>query len=161
MGNHQTRLPLDENTVTTRWSMISNPCDIRDALFSKLRFPSLSVPVFIVCSHNISQGAVGVRVIMITKCFNPRCGMPLRYLRHGRIFRFDLPSVSFEAVGLTQRARIIRKVSHFWLCGHCCQTMTLVSDSVLDVRVQQLNLHAEPLPIHAQLNAIAASAAHV
>jgi hypothetical protein len=96
---------------------------------------------------------------MISKCSNPHCGVPLRYLRHGRIFRFEQPSVCFEAVGRSRHAKIVRKVSHFWLCGHCCQTMTLVSDSVLGIVVRQLNLHAEPLPLHA-LGAIAASAAH-
>jgi hypothetical protein len=96
---------------------------------------------------------------MISKCSNPHCGVPLRYLRHGRIFRFDQPSVCFEAVGRSRHAKIVRKVSHFWLCGHCCQTMTLVSDSVLGIVVRQLNLHAEPLPLHA-LGAIAASAVH-
>lgn len=86
--------------------------------------------------------------------------MPLRYLRHGRIFRFDLPAVSFEAKGHSRRATIVRKVCHFWLCGHCCQSMTLVLDPVLGILVRPLDPHAEPLPLHAQL-VIAASAAHI
>jgi hypothetical protein len=97
---------------------------------------------------------------MISKCSNPQCGVPLRYLRHGRIFRFDLPAVAFEAVGASRQTRMVRKVSHFWLCGHCCETMTLVLDPVLGIVVRPVDTHAEPLPLHAQL-AIAESAAHI
>jgi hypothetical protein len=98
---------------------------------------------------------------MISKCSNPQCGVPLRYLRHGRIFRFDLPAVCFEAAGHSLQAKIVRKVSHFWLCGHCCQRMTLVVDPALGIVVHPLDSHAEPLPLHAQLSALAASVARV
>jgi hypothetical protein len=68
---------------------------------------------------------------MISKCANPECAVRLRYLRHGRIFRFDVPSLVFETSGHSRHAKIIRKVSHFWLCGDCCQLMTLIHDPIL------------------------------
>lgn len=80
---------------------------------------------------------------MISKCANPDCSVPLRYLRHGRIFRFDVPSLSFEAIGSAWRAKMSRKVAHFWLCGHCCQTMTLIFDPVIGAKVHAL----EPFPV--------------
>ena len=100
---------------------------------------------------------------MISKCANPECAVPLRYLRHGRIFRFDIPSLSFEMSGNLGRAKIIRKVSHFWLCGHCCQTMTLIFDPVYGAVVQHpaQSMFSASNAIDPPLSLPNAAAAHV
>jgi hypothetical protein len=56
---------------------------------------------------------------MLSKCFNPGCSTPFRYLRHGRIYQLDIPAPA-GASGSARRREF------FWLCGHCCATLTVV-----------------------------------
>lgn len=56
---------------------------------------------------------------MVNVCANPKCSKPLHYLREGRIYVFDVPSP--ERV---DGARA-RRMEHYWLCGDCCNTLTL------------------------------------
>lgn len=55
---------------------------------------------------------------MLSKCFNPDCNTPFRYLREGRIFPLEMTSPT-DAMGSGRR-------EYFWLCGHCCTTLTVV-----------------------------------
>lgn len=54
---------------------------------------------------------------MVMNCTNPKCGKPLRYLREGRIFVFDVT----EGQGVKSTHRL----EHFWLCGACSKTLRL------------------------------------
>ena len=65
---------------------------------------------------------------MISKCANPECSAPFRYLRGGKLFRVDLDQL--EAVSLAQADSDKRwhRMEHFWLCDRCAATMTLVSE---------------------------------
>lgn len=54
---------------------------------------------------------------MLSKCFNPGCSTPFRYLRDGRIYQLDLP---VNTAGSARRREL------FWLCGDCCTTLTVV-----------------------------------
>ena len=51
---------------------------------------------------------------MISQCANPDCKRKLRYLRDGRIYLFELHTVT----GGT-------RLEYFWLCGECSKTMIL------------------------------------
>jgi hypothetical protein len=58
---------------------------------------------------------------MLTKCANPACSAPFRYLHEGQLFRLDLgagPPCPGE--------RAPRRLQYFWLCPQCARTMTLV-----------------------------------
>lgn len=68
---------------------------------------------------------------MVTKCANPACSVPLRYLRDGRLFQFEVRSRA-------QARKLSRQVAHFWLCGSCSSTMTLEFDATGGVRVISL-----------------------
>jgi len=61
---------------------------------------------------------------MIAKCANSVCSVPFQYLREGKVFRMELGphDQPLKLAGSKPAAR----VEHFWLCGHCSATLTLV-----------------------------------
>jgi hypothetical protein len=61
---------------------------------------------------------------MVSNCANPNCAKPLHYLREGRIFVFDV-----AAAGSAPGGKRLRRIEHYWLCGECSQTMTVVSST--------------------------------
>jgi hypothetical protein len=79
---------------------------------------------------------------MTSRCANPACAIPLRYLRDGRLFQFEVrPKFPIsgplpENQGASRAERLVRKVSHFWLCGKCASTLTLAFDALKGVVVK-------------------------
>jgi hypothetical protein len=69
---------------------------------------------------------------MINKCANPMCSKPLHYLREGRVFVFDAESGSNKP---------IHRMEHFWLCGACCQTLSLEKTGQGVRTVKKVTLH--------------------
>lgn len=59
---------------------------------------------------------------MVHQCANQNCSKPLRYLREGRIFAFDVPDKTGPVIG----GRIARRREHYWLCGNCFQYLVVV-----------------------------------
>ena len=57
---------------------------------------------------------------MLDHCANPQCAKPLRYLRDGRIFVFQVVTPSLDGSG--KRAH---RLEHYWLCGTCSRTLLL------------------------------------
>jgi hypothetical protein len=74
---------------------------------------------------------------MISTCANPSCSTPLRYLRDGRIYQFEVRSCSTSSTGTKDPAgkKAVRQVCHFWLCGECSSQLTLVLDQLTGVKV--------------------------
>ena len=66
---------------------------------------------------------------MLAKCVNPACSKPLHYLRDGRIFHIE------RGAPFGETGKRSHNVEHFWLCGDCCQTMTVFFDPQERVRV--------------------------
>jgi hypothetical protein len=69
---------------------------------------------------------------MLSKCANPDCHTTLHYLREGRVFKVESDSELFLVEG---KKRPPRKVEHFWLCGPCSETSTLVKDQAGIIKV--------------------------
>jgi hypothetical protein len=67
-------------------------------------------------------------VAMVTKCANPACGEPFRYLRGGKLFLVDLPHSSASPANGNALARQGRTAEYFWLCDQCCSKLTVVVD---------------------------------
>lgn len=67
---------------------------------------------------------------MISHCANPACGVPLRYLRDGRLYQFEVRCTSGQALfrNEAQAGKTRRHISHHWLCGHCATQLTLEFD---------------------------------
>jgi len=64
---------------------------------------------------------------MISKCANPECSAPFRYLRDGKLFRVDLDQLASLPTAHSDSEKWHR-LEHFWLCGRCAATMTLVAE---------------------------------
>ena len=78
---------------------------------------------------------------MVSKCANPACSTPFHYLREGKIFRVEIevtpPASTEETIEFSNGSKTpflvgsrkpMRKLEHFWLCGTCAQTMSLLFD---------------------------------
>ena len=53
--------------------------------------------------------------LMVSQCANPECLRELRYLRDGKIYAFAVSA-----------ANCSKSLEHFWLCGECSRSMTLI-----------------------------------
>ena len=93
---------------------------------------------------------------MVSKCANPACSTPFHYLREGKIFRVEVevprPLVSQNdprtANGsknpfLVGARKPMLKLEHFWLCGPCSQSMSLLFEKNSGVSVvPKIRAHA-------------------
>jgi len=60
---------------------------------------------------------------MVSKCANPTCMAPFRYLHEGRIFTVRANGNEHRPDGADP------KVERYWLCSACCDSMTLILQS--------------------------------
>jgi hypothetical protein len=58
--------------------------------------------------------------VMVSKCANPACLAPFRYLHEGRIFTVRTTTAEHRPDGADP------KVERYWLCSTCADSMTLV-----------------------------------
>ena len=73
---------------------------------------------------------------MLSKCANPLCFVPFRYLHEGRIFNIELGAPPVDP----EEPPILR-IEHFWLCARCVQTLKVVLDhGVFSTRSLHLEL---------------------
>ena len=61
--------------------------------------------------------------VMVSKCANPACLAPFRYLHEGRIFTVRTHGTEHRPDGADP------KVERYWLCSTCSESMTLVLQS--------------------------------
>jgi hypothetical protein len=67
---------------------------------------------------------------MISKCANPACPTRFHYLREGKLFRMEFdPERASLLPHLVSRRKPVRRAEHFWLCGRCSATLTLVMNN--------------------------------
>jgi len=69
---------------------------------------------------------------MVTHCVNPACDTPFRYLRGGRLFLVDSPSV-LQGSNHDPQSNTVRLSEFFWLCEQCSQSMQIMLDKTGDV----------------------------
>lgn len=62
---------------------------------------------------------------MISKCANPACSTPFRYLRDGKLFEVEFNRAVQAAAGA---AKPVRRIEFFWLCGQCSAELTVIKD---------------------------------
>ena|ERR1700722_15178419 len=72
---------------------------------------------------------------MIDKCFNPACGIAMRYLRDGRVIR------------VTRKRDGRALVEHHWLCGLCSRThdFEFLPDGAVTLKEKTSAEHADEL----------------
>jgi hypothetical protein len=66
---------------------------------------------------------------MLSKCANPACSQPFRYLRDGKLFEIET-TVDSSSVGERKPSR---RVEFFWLCGQCSAELMVINDEVKGV----------------------------
>ena len=62
---------------------------------------------------------------MLSKCANPVCSTPFRYLREGKLFEFRSDREPEAGKGSKKSPR---QVEFFWLCGECSTELTVIRD---------------------------------
>ena len=80
---------------------------------------------------------------MFAHCVNPNCYAPLHSFSEGRLFQFEVVSISVAASDDTTAPfdeRPERQTAHFWLCGRCADSMTLVLEPARGLRVVPMAL---------------------
>ena len=83
----------------------------------------------------------------MARCINENCNLPLRSLSEGRLFQFEIISISLAASdegAAPFDEKPHRETVHFWLCGSCASTMTLVLEPA---RGLKLVPHHEHTPV--------------
>jgi hypothetical protein len=70
---------------------------------------------------------------MLSKCANPECQNTLHYLREGKVFKVESEVGPF----LVTDKKPARKVEHFWLCGSCSATWTLIHDKAQGIQMMR------------------------
>jgi len=80
---------------------------------------------------------------MTSHCANPACSIPLGHLRDGRLFQFEvrlripISTDHHKTLPISVR-KLPTSLSHFWLCGRCASTLTLVFDALKGVIIKPL-----------------------
>jgi hypothetical protein len=78
---------------------------------------------------------------MLAYCVNEGCNRPLHSFSEGRLFQFEVVSISVAASDEKSAPfdeRPQRQTLHLWLCGRCASTMTLVLEPARGVKVVSL-----------------------
>ena len=66
---------------------------------------------------------------MLSKCANPRCGVPFRYMHEGRLFHIRAGALHEEDT-LTALLRPAAQTSfhHYWLCASCALRYDIIAE---------------------------------
>lgn len=78
---------------------------------------------------------------MLAHCVNEGCKRPLYSFSEGRLFQFEVVSISVAASDENSAPfdeHPQRQTLHLWLCGRCASTMTLVLEPTRGVKVISL-----------------------
>ena len=75
---------------------------------------------------------------MLARCINESCERPLYTFAEGRVFQFEVTSISLAASDEKSAPfdeKPERETLHFWLCGRCASKMTLVLEPARGLRL--------------------------
>lgn len=86
---------------------------------------------------------------MLSQCANPACAHPLTTLAEGRLFQFEIVSISVSATDENKQdfdETPSRETALFWLCTECAATMTLTLEPLAGLRLLPLEPPMPPMP---------------
>jgi hypothetical protein len=75
---------------------------------------------------------------MLGHCTNEKCDRPLLSFAEGRLFQFEVISISVTASHESAAPfdeKPHRETAHFWLCNDCASTFTLVLEPIHGIRL--------------------------
>ena len=65
---------------------------------------------------------------MLSKCANPACSKPFRYLRDGKLFEIETGLEPKSTIHEVSEKKPLRRIEYFWLCGPCSAELTVIVD---------------------------------
>lgn len=78
---------------------------------------------------------------MLARCVNEHCNSPLYSFSEGRLYQFEVVSISLAAsdeVSAPFDEKPQRETVHFWLCGRCASSMSLVLEPARGLKLVSL-----------------------
>jgi hypothetical protein len=86
---------------------------------------------------------------MLAYCANEGCNRPLHSFSEGRLFQFEVVSISVAAsdekcAPFDEHPE--RQTLHLWLCGRCASNMTLVLKPAREVKVASIEERSKENP---------------
>jgi hypothetical protein len=87
---------------------------------------------------------------MLSQCANSNCCRPVTSLSEGRLYQFEITSISISAnddSAMNSDETPRKETAHFWLCATCAKTMTLELEPLTGLTLSPL----ETLPPETQL----------
>jgi hypothetical protein len=78
---------------------------------------------------------------MIAYCVNPNCGAQLHSFVEGRLFQFEVVSISVSATDEASAPfdeEPKSQSAQFWLCGRCAASMSLILEPMNGLRIVPL-----------------------
>ena len=78
---------------------------------------------------------------MLGHCVNPDCGAPLHSFSEGRLYQFEIVSISIAATDSAKAPfdeKPERQAVHYWLCGRCAGNLNLQLEPLQGLRVVPL-----------------------
>jgi hypothetical protein len=72
---------------------------------------------------------------MLSKCANPSCSKQFIYLREGKLFVMEHTAKTRLKLQGPVLAKPASRLEHFWLCGSCSESLTLIYNVECGVQV--------------------------
>lgn len=79
---------------------------------------------------------------MLANCANESCNRQLHSFTEGRLFQFEVVSISLAANDETAAPfdeKPMRETVHFWLCGGCASSFNLVLEPARGLKLVSLS----------------------
>jgi hypothetical protein len=92
---------------------------------------------------------------MLAHCVNESCNRPVHAFSEGRLFQFEIVSISLAATDESATPfdeKPQRETVHFWLCGSCASSYTLVLEPARGLRLVANEEHASSLQESARVS---------
>jgi hypothetical protein len=79
---------------------------------------------------------------MLANCANEVCSRQLHSFTEGRLFQFEVVSISLAASDETAAPfdeKPVRETVHFWLCGRCAASFNLVLEPARGLKLVSIS----------------------
>jgi hypothetical protein len=119
---------------------------IQDKLYSHLFGVASNFTVALISASATSAPLFETKCPLLRHCINPDCAAPLRSFSEGRLYQFEIVSISIAANDSANSPfdeRPMRRAVHYWLCGSCSARLYLELEPVHGLQVLPLVPRAE------------------